>query len=213
VYTLYDHAGAYSSFRYWLYTLLGIPTPSSYCTTMLTVSSASAAPTCLLSVFPEEIVRGATSTLYYNISGDPTSANIQGVGPAPTDPPISYAVSPQNTTTYKLSVAGQGGSNKCNATLTVDPAPLGPYLSLQVSPSRVVRGGTVIVSWTGMKVADCLVKDVDGNVIGRGLSNPIPAPTYVVNDQTNYTLECVTLDGTSYTQTASVKLLPVYEEI
>jgi hypothetical protein len=211
-YTLYDHAGAYSSFRYWLYTILGLVTPAPYCTATLNVSSSAAAPTCLLSAFPPEIVSGASSTLYYSITGNPSSSNIQNVGPAPADAPVSYSVSPKSTTTYKLSVAGQGGSNVCDTTLTVDPAPVGPYVSLQVSPTRVVRGGTLIMAWNALNVSDCLVQDDQGNVVGRGLSSPIPAPTFVINQPTTYTLECVTLDGRTFSKSASVRFSPTYQE-
>jgi len=212
-YTLYDHAGAYNSFRYWLYTILGLTTPESYCITTLTVSSAAAAPSCLLSVFPEEIVNGASSTLYYSISGNTSSSNIQNIGPAPADAPITYSVAPDTTTTYKLSVAGPGGSNTCTTTLTVDPAPVGPYLSLKLSPSYVMRGGTIIMAWSAFHVSDCLLKDGGGNVIGRGLNNPIPAPTFVVTGPTTYTLECVTSDGAMLSKTASVGILKAYQEI
>lgn len=211
-YTLYDHAGAYGWLRYWLYAILGIPAPKPYCSAVLTVSSSPAAPTCILSAFPSTIVSGDSTSLYYNVAGDFSSANIQGVGPA-VMPPTTYTVSPTQDELYQLSVSGLGGNNKCYAPVNVEPAPTVPTLYLEVSPSRVAKGKPVIVAWSGKNVTSCTLRSSQGQTLATGLQNPIPAPAFTVDEPTTFTLICSPSSGAPISKSVSVLLLPWIEEI
>lgn len=212
-YSLFDHAGVYGYVRYWLYTLFGIPTPWPYCSATVTVANSPGAPTCLLSAFPQQIVRGNSSTLYYQIIGTVSSSNIQGVGSAPQSPPTTYSVSPSATTTYSLNVSGPGGNNKCTTEVDIIPPPQGPYLSIQVNPQRVISGGTILLAWQAYNVATCTVTDQTGTAVGSGLANPTPAPSFTLNTNTTYTLTCATMSNQILTQQATVKILPSVQEI
>lgn len=211
-YTLYDHAGAYSWLRYWLYYVLGLSTPVPYCSATLQVSSSPAGPTCLISVFPTTIVAGDPTSLYYSISGTFSSASIQGVGQAPM-PPVTYTVRPNSTTDYKLSVSGPGGNYKCDTTVLVNPAPTTPTLYLEASPLRVQKGKPVIVAWSGKNVSSCALKDSTGATLSTALQNPIPAPTFTVTGPTTFTLTCNPSSGAPISKSVSITMVPWIEEI
>src|SRR5215472_6960979 len=99
---------------------------------------AAAAPTVAsFSAEPSTILRGQSSTLRWEVSGDVASVSInQGVGAVQNTG--NRRVSPSDSTTYTLTATGAGGTTTANATVTVTappppppPTPTGPSKSLE----------------------------------------------------------------------------------
>jgi peptidoglycan-associated lipoprotein len=83
-------------------------------------------PTATLSVSPESIQRGGTATLTWSTQ-DATDVNIDGVGSVA--PSGSQKVSPNTSTTYRLTAQGPGGSTDATARVTVIEPPPPPQAS------------------------------------------------------------------------------------
>jgi hypothetical protein len=211
-FTLYDHAGAHGWLRYWLYVLLGIPTPAPYCSAVFTASPSPNAPTCELFAFPTSVVAGDASALYYSIWGDFSSASIQGVGSAPL-PPIIYTVYPSQDKLYELWVSYAGGTVKCYAPVQVQPAPTTPTLYIEASPVRVGKGKPAIVAWSGKNVSSCTLRNSQGQTLSTARQNPIPAPTFSINQTTTFTLTCTPSSGAPISKSVTVNLTPSVTEI
>lgn len=81
---------------------------------------------------------------------------------------------------------------------------------LQVNPSILHTGISTTVTWNVANVASCTVtgdaaKDSWTGITGSRTSSPI-------NQQTTYTLSCAGLDSSSVHETATVNILPVFQE-
>lgn len=83
------------------------------------------APTATLTVSPETIQRGQTATLTWSTQ-NATEVTLEGVGAVSTSG--SQPVTPNESTTYRITVKGPGGSTDATArlTVTVPPPPPAP---------------------------------------------------------------------------------------
>ncbi len=86
-------------------------------------------------------------------------------------------------------------------------------LNIRVIPSLVRSGNTTKVNWSASNVSSCNVSAPNGDswtglqsILGGNVSKPITA-------QTTYTLSCLTLDGRTLTKTATVRILPRFQEL
>jgi peptidoglycan-associated lipoprotein len=87
------------------------------------VAPPAVQPKATLSISPESIDRGGTATLTWSTQ-DATDINIDGIGNV--QPTGSQKVSPNTSTTYRLTATGPGGSTDATARLTVVAPPLPP---------------------------------------------------------------------------------------
>lgn len=88
----------------------------------VTLKLTAAAPSCALSASPTSINQGKSSTLSYTTT-NATSASIdQGIGALSPVASGSKTVTPTDTTTYKMTASGPGGTATCSATVTVNKA-------------------------------------------------------------------------------------------
>ncbi len=78
------------------------------------------APTASISVSPDTIQAGGSSTLSWQTSGA-TDVSIDGIGAV--QPSGSQQVSPAASTTYHLTAKGSGGTQDATTRLTITPAP------------------------------------------------------------------------------------------
>jgi peptidoglycan-associated lipoprotein len=78
------------------------------------------APTASISVSPDTIQAGQSSTLSWQTSGA-TDVSIDGIGAV--QPSGSQSVNPAASTTYHLTAKGSGGTQDATTRLTVTPAP------------------------------------------------------------------------------------------
>jgi peptidoglycan-associated lipoprotein len=81
---------------------------------------AAAAPTASISVNPDTIQPGQSSTLSWQTS-NATDVSIDGIGAV--QPSGSQQVSPTDSTTYHLVARGSGGNQEATTRLTVTPPP------------------------------------------------------------------------------------------
>jgi hypothetical protein len=76
----------------------------------------------------------------------------------------------------------------------------------------VARGETVQAYWNMTNVTTCSVTGSNGDH-WTGLSSGTSGRTSgVITQQTIYTLSCAALDNSTYTETAIVNLLPIFQE-
>jgi len=81
---------------------------------------------------------------------------------------------------------------------------------LQASPVLLAAGKSTTVTWDVGNVSSCTVTNSVGNDSWTGLSGShLSAP---INQQTMYTLACAGLDGSTVNETATVNILPVFQE-
>ena len=85
-------------------------------------------------------------------------------------------------------------------------------LNIRVIPSLVRSGNTTKVNWSASNVSSCNVSAPNGDtwtglqsILGGNISKPVTA-------ETTYTLSCITPDGTTLTQTATVRTIPSWRE-
>jgi peptidoglycan-associated lipoprotein len=78
------------------------------------------APTASISVSPDTIEKGQSSTLSWQTS-NATDVSIDGIGAV--QPTGSQSVSPADSTTYHLVAKGSGGTQEATTRLTVTPPP------------------------------------------------------------------------------------------
>lgn len=93
---------------------------------------APAAPTASLSANPNTIDKGQSTTLTWQTT-NATDVSIDGIGPVETSG--SKSVTPADSTTYRLSAKGTGGTQDATARVTVNapppPPPPAPSLTEQ----------------------------------------------------------------------------------
>ncbi len=82
-----------------------------------------AAPTASLTASPATIMKGESTTLSWKTT-DATDVSIEGVGPV--QPAGSQTVSPVDSTTYRLTAKGAGGTQDATARVTVTQPPPPP---------------------------------------------------------------------------------------
>ncbi len=119
----------------------------------------------------------------------------------------SGTVAPTSPTTYGLSCA----SGQASVTLT--PSNAGINL-LNVSPTRVRKGGTVYATWDTFGMNSCALYDDTGytHQVGSGLTSSGTATPVTINGATTLTLICT--DGVNnYSGSANVGLLPGFKEL
>ena len=74
-------------------------------------------------------------------------------------------------------------------------------------------GNTTKVNWSATNVQSCTVSGQTGDtwsglqsILGGNVSKPITG-------ETTYTLSCIALDGSTLTKSATVKIIPTFQEI
>jgi hypothetical protein len=86
-------------------------------------------------------------------------------------------------------------------------------LDLRVIPSLVRTGDTTTVNWSAENVESCTVSAPNADS-WSGTQSPIGGETSSpITIQTVYTLSCIDLDGLTQTKQATVRILPVFQEI
>lgn len=84
-----------------------------------------------------------------------------------------------------------------------------PSGSIQVAPQLLRSGELTQVTWSATNVSSCSVSGNNGNswtgTSGSQISSPIVT-------QTVYTLSCAGLDGSTFIQSATVNLIPIFQE-
>jgi hypothetical protein len=88
-----------------------------------------------------------------------------------------------------------------------------PQLQLTLSPSLVRREATTQVNWSATNVQSCKVSAPNGDT-WSGLQSIIGGETSSsIKSATTYTLTCLDLQGATETKTATVRILPGFQEL
>jgi hypothetical protein len=88
-----------------------------------------------------------------------------------------------------------------------------PDLDLRVIPSLVRSGNTTKVNWSSTNVKSCTVSGQNGDTWSGLLSALGGETSKAITGETTYTLSCLALDGATITKSATVRILPTFQEL
>jgi hypothetical protein len=155
------------------------------------------------SASPAVVTIGQSSTLVWNVI-NATSAGIEpAIGGVPESG--SEAVTPANTTAYKLTASNAYGTATATVTVTVNPTSAPPVTnSFTVSPAVIQTGQTAALQWSVSGANTVNIQPGIGNVSASGSEPVSPAST------TTYILTASNAAGiiTSSTTLSVVAYLP-----
>ena len=149
---------------------------SAVCQTTVVVQQAQV-PSCTISASPSSINSGDSASITWS-SQNATSVNISNIGSVSNTG--SRSVSPTNTTTYTMTVNGQGGSATCQTTVVVQQAQT-PSCTLNISPNNINQGNSATLSWSSNNASSISIDHGIGNVntgSGSRSVNPSNSTTY-----------------------------------
>jgi hypothetical protein len=141
-------------------------------------SPLSIAPTCSVTLSPNPIDNGQTSTLSWTTTNSPQWLYINSVGYMSTSTSSgSFSVSPSSTTSYTCTVADSQGNQysfPANATLTVYQLPM---CTLAVSPSAIIRGNSATLTYSSANVTSFSITPSIGTVTQNATATASVSPT------------------------------------
>jgi YD repeat-containing protein len=134
------------------------------------------APTVSLSADPASIQSGASATLTWSSTNATACTIDQGIGTVTPPENGSIQVSPTQTTTYKITATGPGGSATANATVTLLPA---SEFLVQVSTSQGIKlTGIKVYAFTATGSYTGKSATTDSNGTGRFARQDLPDGAY-----------------------------------
>jgi hypothetical protein len=172
---------------------------TTYCNSTVTVAPA---PTCSLSASPSAIFTGASADLAWTTANASSVSINQGIGSVPTSG--TESVSPANTTTYRLTATGSGGTVFCDRTVTVsDPLPP-PTATLEVRNDTtgsdwtgeditIDDGDEISIRWSSTNADSCSGSNFSTGTATSGTDDTIVEPS--PGDDTTYTVFCENTDN------------------
>jgi hypothetical protein len=99
----------------------------------------------------------------------------------------------------------------CSGGGCLPPPP--PEGNITANPTVVRSGNTSVISWSAQYVESCTVtednEEIDDSWAGANGSQT----SGVLTQQTVYTLRCTGVDGSQFTDSAKVNIIPVWEEL
>ncbi len=132
-----------------------------------------------LEATPHTILRGQKVLLSWRTK-DATEVEIdQGIGPV--EPQGWKELSPQQSTTYTITVKGEGGSSKFTVGVQVTVPP--PTVMLKAEPAVIRKGQTVTLSWTSSDAEVLDLQPMVGQVRAQDsiILTPQQTTTYILN--------------------------------
>ncbi|OGD70403.1 hypothetical protein A3I18_02770 [Candidatus Campbellbacteria bacterium RIFCSPLOWO2_02_FULL_35_11] len=147
----------------------------STCQTTVTVRT-NPVPTCTMTASPTNINVGNSSTLSWSSSNATSAVIDHGIGSVSVDG--SRSVSPTQTTTYRGTFTGSGGTVVCQATVTV-VLPPPPSCASSISPASINPGGSATLSWLSTNTSSASINQGIGNVPTSGSRTVSPSQTTV----------------------------------
>jgi hypothetical protein len=193
-----------------------------------------------MSVLPNPVWSSAlpsSVTISYNVQNatgvsitDDNASYSPSYTPAVTTGGTSASASPvpSVTTTYSMTATGFGVPYTCSTTLTVNsgfPPAVGcisvgvnnPSCSTPVARTGSVRkGNTATLYWnvSGVGASGCSVSQNGAPWLsGQNATNATGVATPAITQRTQFGLSCAALDGTTFSDTAVVNVLPEFQEI
>jgi hypothetical protein len=168
------------------------------CQTTVTVQ-APPPPSCTLTANPSNIKDGQSSTLTWTTQNATSVSIDQGIGSVALNG--SKSVSPHQTTTYTLTAKGDGGTVKCQTTVTVTSNPP-PSCTLSANPDTITQGQSSTLTWTTDNATSATIDQGIGSVSLDGSKSVTPSQT------TTYTLTATGPGGTVKCHTTVTVITP-----
>jgi hypothetical protein len=168
-------------------------TGSVSCSTQVTIGSSNnnngIVPTCSIEASNAYVGRNQPVQLSWNTSNG-VSAAISNLGGVQLNG--STTVYPQSTTTYILTVTGNGASNSCSRTVTVDQNYTGvPKCTLGADPVLIYNNtGSTTLTWTTQDATNVSIAGI-GTVAANGSYT-----VYGVSGPRTYVLTATGVNGT-----------------
>ncbi len=152
-------------------------------------------PTVTITAEPATIQPNGKSTLTWSSTGAKTCLIEPGIGAVETSGSIQ--VSPAETTTYKITASGEGGTATESVTVATEGLPL-PTVTLSADQATINPGDSTIIRWTSTHADYC--------IIGPCVNSQKPTGTVQVwpNQTTNY---CITVYGAGGTAAANITVV------
>jgi RHS repeat-associated protein len=138
-------------------------------------------PSVTITANPKSIFLGASSTLTWS-STNATSCFInQGVGRVPTGGSVD--VKPLQTTIYRITATGIGGTHTANVTVNVSSPSNPPFVSISAIPNEIIPGGFAHLSWSSSGGQSAFIDNGVGAVAlsGTATVNPVNTTVYTIS--------------------------------
>src|SRR3989344_4041844 len=173
-------------------------------------SSYAEPPTVLFVANPVTIVRGESVALSWNSTDADYCVGSGGWQRNALFPSGAETLRPNVTTLYSITCNGVGGTAASKITVTVvEPAPTqipipypvtAPSVNVTVTPSSIVRGQAITVSWTSANATNCYASNA-----WSGNKNLSGSEIYYPQQTSAYTLTC----SNSYASNSDTKTVVV----
>ncbi len=149
-------------------------------------------PSCSITATPGSITSAQSVSLVWH-SNYATSASLSNVGSVSTNG--SQSVYPSQTTTYVLTVYGQGGTSNCQTTVYVSQQ--APSCTIYASTTNLNSGSPVTLTWNSSNASSASLSNI-GSVSTNGSRTVYP------NGTMTYTLTVYGYNGQSANCQATV---------
>jgi hypothetical protein len=169
-------------------------------------------PSVNIAVTPSAIVEGASATLSWTASRDPSCSSPQlsctasGAWSGPVAASGTLGVAPSaGSFTYVLTCGGRNATVSRSATLAVSATtpPPSPIVNIAVAPAGINLGESATLTWSSSGVRSCAASGAWSGSVGLG-GNLTVAPGAV--GSYDYTLTCLGSNGSiAHTATLSVE--------
>ena len=165
----------------------------------ITITQDVLLPTASLSVNPQTIIFGQSTTLHWNCADADSCAIAPGIGQV--DLNGSLEISPTETVSYTLTATSVAGSSVSSAKVTVNHPPTAQILS---DPQDVTLGQSATLTWNTTHAESVNIEPGIGTVESNGSIQVTP------DQSTTYTITAVGVDGMTVTDaTTAIVQIPV----
>ncbi len=156
-------------------------------------------PEAHLSVEPESILQGESSSLTWSTSHADSVVLEPEIGAV--DPSGTISVSPDETTMYILTARGAGGTVTAQAEVKVTLPE--PTVTITAEPDTIAPGNTSTLTWDSEHAVSCTIEPDIGAVAVSGAVDVVPVET------TTYTITAVGPGGGTSRAQVLVQLYPI----
>ncbi len=174
--------------------IITVTGPGGTATAATTVSVNSVPPPGIVfGASPTTIEQGQSSILTWTTTNAVSASIDNGIGNVPVNG--SQAVTPQQTTTYIITVIGPGGSSNTQVTVSVTE-PL-PQVQFNADPAILPPGQSATLTWSSVNATSATIDNGIGTVPLSGSVSVIPTQDTIYN---------ITVTGPGGTTMASVSV-------
>ncbi|HYO81984.1 MAG TPA: OmpA family protein [Bryobacteraceae bacterium] len=154
----------------------------------VTVTTGTTQPVSIVrfQAVPDRIRSGEQSTLDWQVQ-NAESVTITNIGPV--QPNGQRAVTPTQTTQYRLTARNPRGEVSAVATVTVEQAPQAQFVACTASPTTILQGESTTITWNTANADSVTLSGETGNIGAAGSRTVSPT------QNTTYTLTATNARG------------------